>query len=84
METFADKVILGGGSRFDPMLEERGGWAAGEAPKQDEDMMDVVIEVMAEASQGPAKGALNPFRAQSGEILPSNLERTFSGFLVRN
>lgn len=83
METFADKVRSGGGTRFDPMLEEKGGWISGEAPKHDEEMVDAVIGVMEEASQGPLKGDLNPFRAQSGEILPSNLERNFSGFLVR-
>lgn len=29
------------------MLEEKGGWMSREAPKYDEEMVDVVIEVMA-------------------------------------
>ena len=31
MESFASKVQFGNASRFDPMMEERGGWIAGEA-----------------------------------------------------
>jgi hypothetical protein len=38
MEMFAAKVRYGGGPRFDPMLEERGGWAAREDPKTDTEM----------------------------------------------
>lgn len=38
---------------------------------------------MEEASKRISKENLNPFKIQSGEILPSNLERSFSGFLVR-
>lgn len=29
------------------------------------------------------RGELNPFKGHNGEILPTNLERSFSGFLVR-
>lgn len=43
------------------MLEEKGGWIACEAPRQDEDMVEVVIKVMAKASQGTSKDCLNPF-----------------------
>lgn len=60
MATFAKKVKYGGGARFDLMLEEKGGWVAGEDPKQDEEMVEAMIEV-----------------------LPTNLERNFSGLLVR-
>ena len=83
METFAYKVRYGGGWRFDPMLEERGGWTSGEAQCHDVDMPDAVIEVLAEANKLTSKGELNPFKQQLGEILPSNMERNFSGFLMR-
>jgi hypothetical protein len=83
MESFAAKVRHGNESRFDPMLEERGGWIAGEARRSDVEMTDAVIEVMAEVNTRIFKNDLNPFKAQVGEILPSNLERNFSGFLVR-
>ena len=53
-ETFADKVRAGGGMRFDPMLEEKGGWIAGEAQRHD-------IE-MAEANDQIDEGVLNLFR----------------------
>lgn len=35
MESFAIKVHYGSGVRFDPMLEEVGGWISREAPKLD-------------------------------------------------
>ena len=82
METFASKVRYGSGPRFDPMLEEKGGWVAGEGPRQDAEMTEAVIEILAEASQ-QIGGDLNPFKGQCGEILPPNLERSFKGFLVR-
>ena len=50
METFSNKVRYGAGIRFDPMMEERGGWIAGEARPQDVDMSDTVIEVLADAN----------------------------------
>lgn len=83
METFATKVRYGGEPRFDPMLEERGGWATGEGPKGDAVMTEAVIEVLAEASQQISGDQLNPFKEQAGEVLPGNMERNFSGFLVR-
>ena len=83
METFAAKVRYGGEPRFDPMLEERGGWATGEGPKGDTVMSEAVIEVLAEASKQISGDQLNPFKEQAGEILPGNMERNFSGFLVR-
>ena len=48
--TFAEKVKYGGGLRFDPMLEGKGGWIAGEDPKRDEEMVEAVIEVLAQTS----------------------------------
>ena len=78
MESFATKVRSGGAPRFDPMLEERGGWIAREGPRQDIEMEDAVIEGLAEASHQIFGGDLNPFKGQSGEILPSNLDRSFS------
>lgn len=51
--------------------------------QQDVEMAKAVLEVMEEASKRISKENLNPFKIQSGEILPSNLERSFSGFLVR-
>ena len=83
METFAAKVRYGSGSRFDLTMEEKGGWIAGEAPKQDVEMSKAKIEVIAEASQQIMEGELNPFKEQARETLPTNLERNFSGFLVR-
>lgn len=82
-ESFAAKVRYGNGSRFDPMLEERGGWIVGEARRSDREMTDVLIEVLTEVNTRTSKDDLNPFKAQADEILPSNLERNFSGFLVR-
>lgn len=43
METFASKVRFGSGPRFDPMLEEKGGWVAGEGPRHDVEMGEAVI-----------------------------------------
>ena len=83
MATFAEKVKSGGGARFDPMLEEKGGWVAGEDLKRDEEMAEAVIEVLAQASNHDHEGHFNPFKKQVGEILPPNLERSFSDFLVR-
>ena len=83
MESFAAKVRFGNATRFDPMMEEKGGWIAGEAPRQDIEMEEAVIEGLAEASQQILGGDLNPFKGHYGEILPSNLERSFSGFLVK-
>ena len=83
MESFAAKVRYGNAPRFDPMMEERGGWIAGEAPRQDIEMEDAVVEGMAEARHQISKGDLNPFKGYNGEILPLNMERSFSGFLVR-
>ena len=78
--TFAAKVRYGSGSRFDPMMEEKGGWIVGEAPKQDVEISEVEIKIIAEASQHISDGELNPFKEQVGEMLPTNLERNFSGF----
>lgn len=48
----------------------------GTCKKQDEEMQDAMIEIMAEASQqGHDEAYLNPFKAQNGEILPLNVER---------
>ena len=49
MESFAAKVRFGNAPRFDPMMEERGGWIAGEAPRQDIEMEDAVIEGLSKA-----------------------------------
>lgn len=64
METFAKKVRHGRGGRFDPLLEGKGGWISREAPKQDVEMTDAVIEVMAEANHPTSKDGFNPFQAQ--------------------
>lgn len=82
MEIFVNKVCAGGGTIFDPMLEEKGGWIEG-GTRQDEEMTEVVIGYVAETSHDAEKGSFNPFRAQKGEILPSNVERNFNGFFVR-
>ena len=66
------------------MLEEKGGWIVGEAQRHDVEMAEVVIEEMADANNQIEEGVLNTFRGQHGETLPPNLERSFSGFLVRN
>ena len=83
MESFADKVKNGHMASFDPMLEERGGWVAGEGSKGDVVMSEAVIEVLAEASNQTSRDLLNPFKEQLGKVLPTNLERNFSGYLVR-
>ena len=83
METFAAKVRYGIGTRFDPMMEERGRWKTGEGQQQDVVVPDAVINLMAEANNQISKGELNPFKEQIGEVLPSNMERNFSGFLMR-
>ena len=65
-------------------MEEKGGWITGDVPKQDEEIQDVVIEIMAEASQqGHDQAIINPFKAQNNEILPSNVKRNYCGFLMR-
>lgn len=64
-------------------MKEKGGWIAGEARRQDIVMEDAVIEELVEASQQISRGDLNPFKEHIGEIHPVNLERSFSGFLVR-
>ena len=74
MEMFAEKVRYGNGPRFDPLMEEKGGWISGEAPRQDMEMIKVVMEVMEEANKQILKAYLNLFKIQSGEILPANLE----------
>ena len=65
------------------MMEERGGWIVGEGTRQDIKMEDAMIEGLVEASHQILEGDLNPFKGHSGEILPSNMERSFSGFLVK-
>ena len=83
-ETFAEKVRYGRGMRFDSMMEEKGGWIAGEVPKHDVEMTDAVIEVMAEANRQGFGVDLNPFKEQSGEILPSNMKIDYyCGVLMR-
>lgn len=47
MESFAAKVQYGYVPRFDPMMEERGGWISGETRRQDVEMEDAVIEGLA-------------------------------------
>ena len=83
METFAAKVRYGSGPQFDPVMEEKGGWIAGETHHQDEEMPDAVIEILAEANQRLEGEEPNPFKGYQGEVLPPNLDRSFSGFLVR-
>lgn len=58
----------GGGNRFNPMLEEKDGWITGERLRQDEEMTDAVIEVMAEVTQQKAERDLNPFKGEASEI----------------
>lgn len=65
------------------MLEDKGWWIVGETLRQDEDMAEVVIKYMANASQGKSNDVLNRFRIQYGEMLPLNMERTFSRLMVR-
>lgn len=65
------------------MLEEKDGWVSREALRQNIKMDDAMIEGLAEASQQIVYGELNPFRGYNSEILPFNLERSCSGFLVR-
>lgn len=76
METIAEKVRHCRGARFDPLVEGKKGWISGKAPNQDVEMANAIIEVMAKLNQ-------HTFRAQSGEVFPSNLERNNSSFLVR-
>jgi len=73
-------IYNGGNVYFDSMLEEKGGWISRETPKHDVEVVDVVIEVMIEASQCKFEDGLRPFRAQSGEILPLDIERNSLGF----
>jgi hypothetical protein len=83
METFVAKVRYRIGSRFDPMMEERGRWKAGAGEQQDVVMSDAVIDLMAEANNQISKGELIPFKEQIGEVPPPNMERNFNGFLMR-
>ena len=83
MESFAAKVRYGSDTRFDPMMEEKGGWIARDTHRRDEEMPDAVIEVLVEANQRLKGEEPNLFKGYQGEVLPSNLDRSFSGFLVR-
>lgn len=65
-------------------MEEREGWISREKQRRDVEMTDAMIKVMVEASQQIDGGDPNPFKWHCGEVLPSNLEQCFSGFLVRN
>ena len=65
------------------MLEEIEGWIPGEAQRHVVEMADAVIEVMVEASQQIQGEDRNPFKGQCSEIRPINLERNFSGFMMR-
>lgn len=47
------------------------------------EMANAVIDVMGEASQQCEGDVLNPFTKQTREILSSNRERSFNGFLLR-
>ncbi len=77
------RSAYGGGPGFDPMLEENGGWIAREAWRHDTEMMEAVIEIMAEASKQIRDLEFNPFKEKFGEILPPNMETNFNGSLVR-
>ena len=46
-------------------------------------MLEVVIEIIAKASQSTSKGVINFFRSQVGEILPLNVESNLSGWIIR-
>ena len=80
MESFASKVRYGDAPRFDSMLKKKGGWISREAQQKDVEIEDFVLEGLAETTQQISSGDLNPFKGQCGEILPSNLERSCSGF----
>ena len=45
METFAEKIRYGGGTRFDPMMEERGRWTS--TQHRDVEMPEAEIEELA-------------------------------------
>lgn len=51
MELLAEKVRYGSGARYDLLMEEKGGWILGEAPKQDVEMIEEMLEVMEKASK---------------------------------
>lgn len=54
----------------------------GKAQRHDVEMEEAVLKGLVEASKQIQGGKLNPIKRQYGEIIPSNLERSFSGFLV--
>ena len=83
MESFATKVRYEYTPLYDPMMEEEGFWISRAARRNAVEMEDAVLEGLAEASQQLGGGDLNPFNGYNDEILPSHLERSFSGFLVR-
>lgn len=63
------------------MLEENGGWISWEAPKHNMEMANVIIEVMAKCI---TEDAFHVFRARIGDILPPNVKRNFTKFLIKN
>lgn len=83
METFVAKVRFGSGPIFDPLMEEKGGWISREVHVSHEEMMEAVIESMAQDRKQEMKGMLNPFKEHPGEILPKDVEWDYSKFLVR-
>ena len=80
MECFAAQVRFGNAPHFDPIMEERGGWIAGEAPQQDIEMEDAVIEGLAEARHQISKGVLNPFKGYSGRYFQQIWKEVLVGF----
>lgn len=68
--------------RFDPMMEEKKGWIVGEAPWQDNEMAEAIMQVMEEASNQQVGGEINPFKAMTREVLLLDVERNFCGFMV--
>lgn len=58
MEMFIEKVRCGGVTRFDPLLDKRGGWITNESSKPYAEITNVEIATLDEHA---TKNTFNPF-----------------------
>lgn len=65
------------------MMHERRGWASCEAQTHDVVMAEIVIEGMEEVVKQNLGNVINPFKTKTSETFPPNLERNYSGLIMR-
>lgn len=81
--SYADKVRgLIPATRFDPMIDEAGGYREQDVEMKQADAELTVQTVLTE--QIPEVGNLHPIKASPGEKLPDGYSRSYAGFLLRD